>query len=54
MRKRNRQIEKRANVFSHEPYELSVGKVTKIVSNLEWTDVEQPIKLDEKKVAGKL
>ena len=50
----NRQIEKRANVFSHEPYELSVGRVTKIVSNLDWTDVEQPIKLDEKKVAGKL
>lgn len=50
----NRQIERRTNLFGREPYELSVGKVTKIVSNLDWNEIEKPIKVSEKKLAGKL
>ncbi len=50
----NRQIERRTNLFSREPYELSLGRVTKKVSNIDWTDLEAPIEVSKKKIAEKL
>ena len=50
-----RQIDRRTRKYSNEPEELSLGRVTKKVSKMDWSDLEeQPIVVDMKKVAGKL
>ena len=50
-----RQVERRSLKYSREPEELSVGKVTKKVSNLDWSELEgESIRIDLKKVAGKI
>lgn len=50
-----RQVERRSLKYSREPEELSVGKVTKKVSNLDWSELEgESIQIDLKKVAGKI
>ncbi len=50
-----RQIDRRTRKYSKEPEELSLGRVTKKVSKMDWSDLEeQPIVVDFKKVAGKL
>lgn len=50
----NRQIERRRNLFAQRPYELSVGKATKVLSNIDWTELEGPIEINQKKIAEKL
>ena len=50
-----RQIERRTRKYSREPEELSLGRVTKKVSQIDWIEVENgPAIVDLKKVAGKL
>lgn len=50
-----RQIDRRLRKYGKEPEELSLGRVTKKVSKMDWRDLEeQPIVVDFKKVAGKL
>lgn len=49
-----RQIDRRTNLYSKEPYELSLGRMTKKISNIDWTDIEGQIKINEKKTAEKL
>lgn len=50
-----RQIDRRLRKYGNEPEELSLGRVTKKVSKMDWRDLEeQPIVVDFKKVAGKL
>lgn len=50
-----RQIDRRTRKYSREPEELSLGKVTKKTSNIDWMELENgPITVDIKKVAGKL
>ena len=50
-----RQIDRRLRKYGKEPEELSLGRVTKKVSQMDWRDLEeQPIVVDIKKVAGKL
>ena len=50
-----RQIDRRTRRYSRQPEELSLGRVTKKVSKMDWSDLEeQPIVVDFKKVAGKL
>lgn len=50
-----RQIDRRTRKYSGEPEELSLGRVTKKISNMDWSDLEEgPITVDLKKVAGKL
>ena len=50
-----RQIDRRLRKYGKEPEELSLGRVTKKVSKMDWRDLEeQPIVVDLKKVAGKL
>ena len=50
----NRGIERKTNLFYREPYELSVGKATKQESYIDWMELEEPIKVNAKKMAGKL
>ena len=50
----NREIERKTNLFNREPYELSVGKATKQESYIDWMELEEPIKVNAKKMAGKL
>jgi hypothetical protein len=50
-----RQIDRRTRKYGRAPEELSIGRVTKIVSNIDWRDVEkETAPIDERKVAGKL
>ena len=50
-----RQIDRRTRKYSKEPEELSLGRVTKKTSNIDWMELENgPITVDMKKVAGKL
>lgn len=50
-----RQIDRRLKKYSRAPEELSLGKVTKKVSKLDWSELEdKAITVDLKKVAGKL
>lgn len=50
-----RQIDRRTRKYSKEPEELSLGRVTKKTSNIDWMELENgPITVDIKKVAGKL
>jgi hypothetical protein len=49
-----RQIDRRTNLYSKDPYELSLGRMQKKVSNIDWTDVDGPVKINEKKTAEKL
>ncbi|MBR4571848.1 MAG: kinase, partial [Prevotella sp.] len=50
-----RQIERRTRKYSRQPEELSLGRVTKKTSNIDWMELENgPITVDIKKVAGKL
>lgn len=50
-----RQIDRRLRKYGKEPEELSLGRVTKKTSNIDWMELENgPITVDMKKVAGKL
>ena len=50
-----RQIDRRTRKYASIPEELSLGRVTKKISNMDWSDLEEgPITVDLKKVAGKL
>lgn len=50
-----RQIDRRTHKYSSPPEELSLGKITKKVSLMDWTDIEnKTVTVDFKKVAGKL
>lgn len=50
-----RQIDRRTRKYSSMPEELSLGRVTKKTSNIDWMELENgPITVDIKKVAGKL
>ena len=50
-----RQIDRRLRKYGSEPEELSLGRVTKKVSELDWSSLEQGlVSVDMKKVAGKL
>ena len=50
-----RQIEHRTRLYGRKPEELSLGKITKKVSLMDWTDIEnKTVTVDFKKVAGKL
>lgn len=50
-----RQIDRRTRKYSRQPEELSLGRVTKKVSKMDWMELENgPITVDMKKVAGKL
>ena len=50
-----RQIDRRTRKYSREPEELSLGRVTKKVSQIDWMELEdKPVTVDMKKVAGKL
>lgn len=50
-----RQIDRRLRRYGREPEELSLGRVTKRVSKLDWSEVEEgSVTVDMQKVAGKL
>ena len=49
-----RQIDRRTRKYASIPEELSLGRVTKKISNMDWSEVEQAVTVDFKKVAGKL
>ncbi len=50
-----RQIDRRTRRYNAEPEELSLGRVTKKISNMDWGDLEdKTITLNPQKVAGKL
>jgi len=49
-----RQIDRRLRKYGKEPEELSLGRVTKKVSKMDWSEVDGAITVDMKKVAGKL
>ena len=48
-----RQIDRRTRKYSREPEELSIGKVTKRVSKLDWDEVCQTVKFDDVRAMGK-
>lgn len=50
-----RQIDRRIRKYSGKPEELSLGRVTKKISKMDWTDLgKEAITVDMKKTAGKL
>lgn len=49
-----RQIDRRLRKYGKEPEELSLGRVTKKVSKMDWSEVSETVTIDMKKVAGKL
>ncbi|MGP1436252.1 MAG: kinase [Phocaeicola sp.] len=49
-----REIERRVRRYSQDPELVSIGKVTKLVSNMTFDQLNGDIRLNEKKVAGKL
>lgn len=49
-----REIERRVRRYSQDPEQLSAGKVTKLISNITFDQLNGDIRLNEKKVAGKL
>ena len=49
-----RQIDRRLRKYGKEPEELSLGRVTKKISNIDWSEVDGAVTVDFKKVAGKL
>ena len=50
-----RQIDRRIRMYSGKPEELSLGRVTKKISKMDWTDLgKEAITVDMKKTAGKL
>ena len=50
-----RQIERRLRKYGGAPEELSLGKVAKKVSKMDWSEVEEgPVIVDMQKLAGKL
>ena len=49
-----REIERRVRRYSQDPEQLSAGKVTKLISNITFDHLNGDIRLNEKKVAGKL
>lgn len=49
-----RQIDRRLRKYGKEPEELSLGRVTKKVSKMDWSEVNETVTIDMKKVAGKL
>ena len=49
-----RQIDRRLRKYGKEPEELSLGRVTKKVSKMDWSEVTETVSIDMKKLAGKL
>ena len=49
-----RQIDKRMRKYRGLPEELSIGKVTKKVSNIDWNNVCQTVEFDDAKAMGKM
>ena len=49
-----RQIDRRLRKYGKEPEELSLGRVTKKVSKMDWSEVSETVSIDMKKLAGKL
>ena len=49
-----RQIDRRLRKYGKEPEELSLGRVTKKVSKMDWSEVTETVSIDLKKLAGKL
>ena len=49
-----RQIDRRLRKYGKEPEELSLGRLTKKVSKMDWSEVSETVTIDMKKVAGKL
>ena len=49
-----RQIDRRTRKYSGAPEEISIGRVTKKNSNIDWMEVEETVTVDMKKTAGKL
>jgi len=47
-----REIERRVRRYSQDPEQLSAGKVTKLISNITFDQLNGDIRLNEKKVAG--
>ena len=51
----DRQVERRQKKYSREPEELNVGRLTKKVSQMDWSDLEgDAVQIDLRKVAGKI
>ena len=48
------QIDRRTGIYSGRPYELSLGRATKVVSNIDWTEIESPVEINRRKTAEKL
>ena len=48
------QIDRRTGIYSGRPYELSLGRVTKVVSNVDWAELESPVEINRRKTAEKL
>ena len=49
-----RQIDRRTRKYSGKPEELSIGKVSKKESKIDWSDVCQVVEFDDVKTIGKL
>lgn len=50
-----RQIERRTRKYSREPEELSLGRVTKKISKMDWSELDgHALTVDLKKTAEKL
>ena len=48
------QIDRRTGIYSGRPYELSLGRATKVVSNMDWKEIESPVEINRRKTAEKL
>ena len=48
-----RQIDRRTRKYSREPEELSLGRVTKKTSNIDWSELSETVTIDLRKTAGK-
>lgn len=49
-----RQAKHRTRLYSTPPYELSLGRVQKKVSRMDWSEVSKTVQLNDKKIAEKL
>ena len=49
-----RQIDRRTRKYRGQPEELSIGKVTKKVSNIDWDNICQVVEFDDTKAMGKM
>jgi hypothetical protein len=49
-----RQAKHRTKLYSTLPYELSLGRIQKKVSKMDWSEVSETVQLNKKKIAEKL